>query len=59
MSQRPPRTYGIAGHQYQGWKHASASDIADKIAQEAKEIFRQHDQVQGGTAEIRQLRQAG
>ena len=53
-----------------GWfgspQHATAekgarmlTDIADKIAQEAKEIFRQLDQVQGGTAEIRQLRQAG
>ena len=53
-----------------GWfgspQHATAekgarmlSDIAGKIAQEATEIFRQLDQVQGGTAEIRQLRQAG
>jgi creatinine amidohydrolase len=32
--------------------------IADAIAREATEIFRQLDAVQGGTAEIKQLRQA-
>jgi creatinine amidohydrolase len=53
-----------------GWfgspQHATAekgarmlTDIADRIATEATEIFRQLDHVQGGTAEIRQLRQAG
>lgn len=35
------------------------ANIADKIACEAGEIFRQLDAVQGGTAEIKQLRQAG
>jgi hypothetical protein len=34
------------------------ADIADAIAKEATEIFRQLDAVQGGTAEIKQLRQA-
>jgi creatinine amidohydrolase len=35
------------------------ADIADAIAKEARDIFRQLDAVQGGTREIRQLRQAG
>jgi creatinine amidohydrolase len=35
------------------------ADIADAIAREAAEIFTQLDAVQGGTAEIKQLRQAG
>jgi creatinine amidohydrolase len=35
------------------------ADIADAIAKEARDIFRQLDMVQGGTREIRQLRQAG
>jgi creatinine amidohydrolase len=52
-----------------GWfgnpQHASAekgarmlTDIADAIAKEAAEIFRQLDAVQGGTAEIKPVRQA-
>src|SRR3954467_5966165 len=52
-----------------GWfgspQHATAekgarmlTDIADAIAKEARDIFRQLDQVQGGTAELKQLRQA-
>ena len=52
-----------------GWfgspQHATAekgarmlTDIADAIAREAADIFRQLDAVQGGTAEIKQLRQA-
>jgi len=52
-----------------GWfgspQHATAekgarmlTDIADAVAKEATEIFRQLDAVQGGTAEIKQLRQA-
>jgi creatinine amidohydrolase len=51
-----------------GWfgspQHASAekgqrmlADISDAIARDAREIFRQLDAVQGGTAEIKQLRQ--
>jgi len=35
------------------------ANIADKVACEAREIFRQLDAVQGGTAEIKQLRQVG
>src|SRR3954454_15874899 len=35
------------------------ANIADKIACEAREIFRQLDAVQGGTGEIKQLRQVG
>lgn len=35
------------------------NDIADAIAEEATEIFRQLDAVQGGTAEVKRLRQAG
>src|SRR5882757_7296788 len=53
-----------------GWfgspQHATAekgvkmlTDIADAIAKEAREIYRQLDAVQGGTREIKQLRQAG
>ncbi len=53
-----------------GWfgspQHATAekgakmlTDIADAIAREAADIFGQLDRVQGGTAEIKQLRQAG
>ena len=53
-----------------GWfgspQHATAekgarmlTDIADAIAKEAADIFRQLDVVQGGTAEIKHLRQAG
>jgi len=34
------------------------TDIADAIAREAAEIFAQLEAVQGGTAEIKQLRQA-
>ncbi len=52
-----------------GWfgspQHATAekgarmlADIADAIAREAADIFRQLDAVQGGTREIKQLRQA-
>jgi creatinine amidohydrolase len=52
-----------------GWfgspQHATAekgakmlADITEAIAKEATEIFRQLDTVQGGTAEIKQLRQA-
>ena len=52
-----------------GWfgspQHATAAkgarmltDIAEAIAREAADIFRQLDAVQGGTAEIKQLRQA-
>lgn len=35
------------------------ANIADKIAGEAREIFRQLDAAQGGTAELKQLRQVG
>jgi creatinine amidohydrolase len=53
-----------------GWfgspQHATADkgrrmidDIADAIAREAAAIFRQLDAVQGGTAEMKQLRQVG
>jgi creatinine amidohydrolase len=35
------------------------ANIADKIASEAREIFRQLDAAQGGTAELKQLRQVG
>jgi creatinine amidohydrolase len=51
-----------------GWfgspQHANAEkgqrmlvDIADAIARDSREIFRQLDAVQGGTAEIKHLRQ--
>jgi hypothetical protein len=33
------------------------ADVADNIARDAREIFRQLKAVQGGTAEIKQLRQ--
>ena len=35
------------------------TDIADAIAKEARDIFRQLDAVQGGPREIKQLRQVG
>ena len=35
------------------------TDIADAIAKEAADIFRQLDAVQGGTAEVKHLRQVG
>jgi creatinine amidohydrolase len=35
------------------------ANIADKIACEAREIFQQLDAVQGGTADLKQLRQVG
>ena len=35
------------------------NDIADAIAKEARDIFRMLDEAQGGTAEIKQLRQVG
>jgi creatinine amidohydrolase len=53
-----------------GWfgspQHATAdkgrrmlADIAEAIAKEAGAIYRQLDAVQGGTAEMKQLRQVG
>ena len=35
------------------------TDIADAIVKEARDIYRQLDAVQGGTAEMKQLRQVG
>jgi creatinine amidohydrolase len=35
------------------------ADVADNIARNAREIFLQLDAVQGGTAELKRLRQAG
>jgi hypothetical protein len=35
------------------------SDIAEAIAKEAGAVFSQLDAVQGGTAEVKHLRQAG
>jgi hypothetical protein len=35
------------------------ANVAERIACEAREIFRQLDAVQGGTREIKQLRQVG
>jgi creatinine amidohydrolase len=53
-------------HWFGSPQHATAekgarmlADIADAIAREAIEIFRQLDAVQGGTDEIKHLRQAG
>ena len=35
------------------------TDIADAIVREARDIFIQLEQVQGGTREVKQLRQVG
>ena len=39
--------------------HVILPEVADAIAKEAREIYRQLDAVQGGTREIKQLRQVG
>ena len=49
--------YRILGTEQQGT--GLGLSIADAIAKEAREIYRQLDAVQGGTREIKQLRQVG
>jgi creatinine amidohydrolase len=53
----PTGWFGSPQHAKADKGHAMLNDIADAIAKEAHEIFAQLDAVQGGTAEIRQLRQ--
>ncbi len=51
--------YGSPEHATEEKGVRMLNDIADAIAREAAEIYRQLDEVQGGTAEIKHLREAG
>jgi len=55
----PTGWYGAPEHATVDKGKRMLDGIADAIAQEATEIFRQLDEVQGGTAEIKQLKRAG
>jgi creatinine amidohydrolase len=54
----PTGWFGSPQHATAEKGHRMLTDIADAIARDAAEIFRQLDAVQGGTAEIKHLRQA-
>jgi creatinine amidohydrolase len=54
----PTGWFGSPQHATAEKGHRMLDDIADAIARDAAEIFRQLDAVQGGTAEIKHLRQA-
>jgi creatinine amidohydrolase len=53
----PTGWFGSPQHATADKGHKMLIDIADAIAKEARDIFRQLDAVQGGTREIKQLRQ--
>jgi creatinine amidohydrolase len=55
----PTGWFGSPQHATAGKGQKMLTDIADAIAKEARDIFRQLDAVQGGTREIKQLRQVG
>jgi creatinine amidohydrolase len=55
----PTGWFGSPQHATAEKGEAMLTAIADAIAAEARDIFRQLEAVQGGTAEIRQLRHAG
>jgi creatinine amidohydrolase len=55
----PTGWYGSPEHATVDKGRRMLEGIADAIATEATEIFRQLDEVQGGTAEIKHLRKAG
>jgi creatinine amidohydrolase len=55
----PTGWYGNPEHATVDKGRRMLDGIAEAIAVEATEIFRQLDAVQGGTAEIKQLRKAG
>jgi creatinine amidohydrolase len=54
----PTGWFGSPQHATAEKGHRMLTDIADAIARDGAEIFRQLDAVQGGTAEIKHLRQA-
>ena len=53
----PTGWFGSPQHATAEKGHRMLDDIADAIAREAAEIFVQLDAVQGGTAEVKRLRQ--
>jgi creatinine amidohydrolase len=53
----PTGWFGSPQHATADKGHRMLSDIADAIAREATDIFAQLDTVQGGTAEVKRLRQ--
>jgi creatinine amidohydrolase len=53
----PTGWFGAPQHANAEKGHRMVGDIADAIAREAAAIFRQLDPVQGGSAELKQLRQ--
>lgn len=55
----PTGWFGSPQHATADKGHKMLADIADAIAKEARDIYRQLDAVQGGTREIKQLRQVG
>jgi len=55
----PTGWFGAPQHATAEKGHKMLTDIADAIAKEARDIFQQLDAVQGGTREIKQLRQVG
>jgi creatinine amidohydrolase len=55
----PTGWFGSPQHATAEKGHKMLADIAETIAREARDIFRQLDAVQGGTREVRTLRQAG
>jgi creatinine amidohydrolase len=55
----PTGWFGSPQHATAEKGHKMLADICDAIAREAREIYRQLDAVQGGTREIKQLRQVG
>ena len=55
----PTGWFGSPQHATADKGHKMLGDICDAIAKEAREIYRQLDAVQGGTREIKQLRQTG
>jgi creatinine amidohydrolase len=55
----PTGWFGSPQHATAEKGHRMLTDIADAIAKEARDIYRQLDAVQGGPREIKQLRQVG
>jgi creatinine amidohydrolase len=53
----PTGWFGSPQHATAEKGHRMLTDIADAIAREATDIFAQLDAVQGGTAEVKRLRQ--
>ena len=59
MSIAPTGWFGSPQHATVEKGARMITDIADAIAKEAAEVFTQLDAVQGGTAEVKRLRQVG